>query len=87
MARNYMMYRVISCLRYVTKWVTLLRNARRFGRLIEQLTYSRVEVRKEEIFPSSHMTTSISDESVRGCDLSALDLMATSIVPRAELYF
>jgi hypothetical protein len=80
-----MMYQVISCLCYVTKWATLLRNARRFGRLIEQMTYSRVEVRKEEIFPSSHMRTSISDEIVGGCDLPALDLMATSIVP--ALYF
>ena len=52
----------------------------RSAHLIEQMTYSRVEVRKEEIFPSSHTTTSISDEIVRGCDLPALDLMATCVV-------
>jgi hypothetical protein len=70
-ARNYMMYPVISCLCYVTKWPTLLQNARRFAqgrRLIEQMTYSRVDVRKK-IFPSSHTTISISDETVRGRDL------------------
>src|SRR6266436_3324557 len=38
-------------------------------RLIEQMTYSHVDVRKKEIFPSSHTTTSISDEIVRGRDL------------------
>jgi hypothetical protein len=42
-------------------------DARRFAhgrRLIEQMTYSRVDVRKK-IFPSSHTTISISDETVR----------------------
>src|SRR6266849_6153329 len=44
-------------------------NARRFAhrrRLIEQMTYSRVEVRRKTLFP---MTTSISDKIVRRLDL------------------
>jgi hypothetical protein len=33
------------------------------------MTYSRVDVPEKETFPSTHTTTSISDEIVRGRDL------------------
>ena len=63
-------------------------NARQFAhrrRLIEQVTYSRVEVRRKEIFP---MTTSISDEIVRRLDLPRAGFDGCfCCAAGAELYF
>lgn len=51
--------------------LTTLQNVRKVGherRLIEQMTYSRLEVRKKEIFPARQTTTSISFLSGSGAD-------------------